>query len=146
MTEGSVSLGGCYCRQPRGFSWSSGISPLSSPGRGGTRSLAPQMPWEGAGGLTICQSDRCFNLMKWTHAALSFRAVKFSYNSQNPPRASTSLPLSPHRCNLKVIRVLRQENDFFFFSKGGRGGISTRARGLPRKQKTSGVPLGYARN
>lgn len=123
MTEGSISLCACYCQHPSGFSWSSGKNPLSNFGQCGTCSLPPQTPWEGVGGLTICQSDRCFNLMKWIHAALSFRAVKFRYNSQNPPQASTLLPFSPHRCNLRVIIVLKQEKDFFVFVfEGGERG------------------------
>lgn len=118
------------------------------PGQCGSHSLVPQIPWERAWGLKICQSDRCFNLMKWIHAALSFKTAKFRYNSQNPPQASTSLPFSPSRCNLEVIIVLKQENYFFFFFpsfflKGGRGDKPV-SKGPT--QKALWLPLGYARN
>lgn len=139
VSEGSISLCVCYCQHPNGFSWSSGSNPLlSSPGQCGTHSLAPQIPWEGAGGLTFCQSDRYFNLMKWIHAALSFRAIKFRYNSQNLPRASTLLPFSPHRSNLRVIIVLKKENDFFFLKEQGR--MKQWSKGPTQKAENIGAP------
>lgn len=119
MTEGSISLCACYCQHPSGFSWSSGRSPLSSSGQCGTHSLPPQIPWEGAGGLTICQSDRCFNLMKWIHAALSFRAVKFRYNSQSSSGFNFAGFLSS-QMQLKSNYSFKAGEGLFFFLFEGR--------------------------
>lgn len=71
-------------------------------------------------GLKLCLSDRCFNLMKRIHTALSFQGVKFRYNSQNPPRAPTLLPFPTYRSNLEGITALEQENDSFSLHFEGR--------------------------
>jgi len=84
-----------------GFAGAVAAAPSAALAGVGPAPRLPKRPGKEQEALTICQPDRCFNLMEWIHAALSFRAVKFRYNGQNPPQASTLLPFYSPQTELK---------------------------------------------